>query len=413
MLKAYCETNRIDLLPLVNAIMTSYACELKKHAREKTRKIAWCSSAGPVELLRAMDFEVYFPEKHWELLGPTDTASDLDPVTPTHCKSPEFQSFLTADSIAKSSVRVKRHDFHGRSEMDVPEPDLLVFNTLQGSEVKQWLNWYARSLGKPVIGIDLPRNIGALTSADLKSVVLQLRNMILMLEAISGRKFDIDRLRAVTLSSRRCAELWQSCLKLSAYLPAPWSYFDHLQFIFPAVVLRGQECAIEFYERLFSELVKRVQQGEVTVRDEQIRLLWSGMPLWLEHSHLFSVLKSLKASVVASTSCNCWDLTALDETQPLISMARVYSGLFMGRDQDFQCAYLNRLVQEFRVDGLLLNGEPLNDQRPVQGFPALHRLSTDCGIPMLNISQVVDEQDCDRIAPAIPALERFIEHLSG
>ncbi|HDZ58967.1 MAG TPA: 2-hydroxyacyl-CoA dehydratase, partial [Ignavibacteriales bacterium] len=35
------------------------------------KKIAWCTSVGPAELLRSFGFEVYFPENHGALLGAT------------------------------------------------------------------------------------------------------------------------------------------------------------------------------------------------------------------------------------------------------------------------------------------------------------------------------------------------------
>ena len=43
------------------------------------KKVAWCTSVGPAELLRSFGFEVYFPENHGALLGATRTAMDFIP----------------------------------------------------------------------------------------------------------------------------------------------------------------------------------------------------------------------------------------------------------------------------------------------------------------------------------------------
>lgn len=43
------------------------------------RKVAWCTSVGPAELLRSFGFDVYFPENHGALLGATRTAMDYIP----------------------------------------------------------------------------------------------------------------------------------------------------------------------------------------------------------------------------------------------------------------------------------------------------------------------------------------------
>ena len=41
-------------------VMADYFYELDAAAKSGTRKIAWCTSVGPAELLRAMGFLVYF-----------------------------------------------------------------------------------------------------------------------------------------------------------------------------------------------------------------------------------------------------------------------------------------------------------------------------------------------------------------
>jgi hypothetical protein len=51
--------------------MRQYYTELDEASQSRSRKIAWCTSQGPVELLRAMGFLVYFPENHGVLLGTT------------------------------------------------------------------------------------------------------------------------------------------------------------------------------------------------------------------------------------------------------------------------------------------------------------------------------------------------------
>ena len=57
--------------------MKDYYYELNEAATTGSPKIAWCTSVGPTELLRAMGFLVYFPETHGALLGSTRTATDL------------------------------------------------------------------------------------------------------------------------------------------------------------------------------------------------------------------------------------------------------------------------------------------------------------------------------------------------
>ena len=59
-------------------LMAGYFHELGDASTHGGRKIAWCTSVGPAELLRAMGFLVYFPENHGALLG-TSRLAPCDP----------------------------------------------------------------------------------------------------------------------------------------------------------------------------------------------------------------------------------------------------------------------------------------------------------------------------------------------
>ena len=59
--------------------MADHFLELDNAARTGSPKVAWCSSVGPAELLRALGYLVYFPENHAALLGATRMAVDLIP----------------------------------------------------------------------------------------------------------------------------------------------------------------------------------------------------------------------------------------------------------------------------------------------------------------------------------------------
>lgn len=61
------------------------------------KKIAWCTSVGPAELLRSFGFEVYFPENHGALLGATRTAMDFIPEAIKCGYSGHVCSYTTAD----------------------------------------------------------------------------------------------------------------------------------------------------------------------------------------------------------------------------------------------------------------------------------------------------------------------------
>ena len=77
--------------------MTDYYYELDNASKTGEKKIAWCTSVGPAEILRTMGFLVYFPETHSAMLGSTRMATDLIPKANAIGYSPDICSYLTAD----------------------------------------------------------------------------------------------------------------------------------------------------------------------------------------------------------------------------------------------------------------------------------------------------------------------------
>ena len=52
----------------LRALMAAYFNELNEAATQQTAKVAWCTSVGPAELLRAFGFRVHFPENHGAMI---------------------------------------------------------------------------------------------------------------------------------------------------------------------------------------------------------------------------------------------------------------------------------------------------------------------------------------------------------
>ena len=92
----------------LKSMMQQYFSELEEASSNKSRKVAWCTSIGPCELLHAMGFEVYYPENHGALLGATRCATDMISFAAAAGYSPDICSYLTSDvgAFLKSEVAV-------------------------------------------------------------------------------------------------------------------------------------------------------------------------------------------------------------------------------------------------------------------------------------------------------------------
>jgi len=242
---------------MMKKVMGRYFMELAAGPKEG-KKTAWCTSVGPAELLRALGFNVYFPENHGAMLGATRMATDLIPLANARGFSPDICSYLTSDvgSYLKGETPLQKMGMDG-----LPRADVLVFNTNQCRDVKDWFQFYAREWDVPCVGIHTPRAIGDLGGSIIDDVAAQTEALVAPLEEVAGTKLDPERLREVIALSKRCTELWKAVLGTAANVPSPLTFFDGTIQMGPAVVLRGHPDAVDYYETLLAELEQRVANG--------------------------------------------------------------------------------------------------------------------------------------------------------
>jgi len=390
-------------------LMADYFHELDAAAENGSPKVAWCTSVGPAELLRALGFLVYFPENHGALLGTSRVASDLIPAANAIGYSPDICSYLTGDVgswLRKTTPLTKAFGMKG-----VPKPDVLVYNTNQCRDVQDWFAFYQRELDVPLLGIQTPRSIGDLTNDHIENQVAQTRAMIPDLEKVSAVRFDIDRLREVVASSHRCTQGWGKALRLARHKPSPLTFFDGTIHMGPAVVLRGDDRAVAYYEVLSEELEARIAQGVGAVDDERHRFYWEGMPIWgklREHAETFGTRKTC---VVASTYCNSWIFEALSDPDPFVGMARAYAGIFIVRDEPFKEAYLTKMAKDYDIDAFIYHDAKTcpNNSNNRYGMPS--RLSDKIGIPHIVIQGDLNDLRLYSDEQADTQFEALIEQL--
>ncbi|HDM10781.1 MAG: 2-hydroxyacyl-CoA dehydratase [Deltaproteobacteria bacterium] len=390
-------------------IMANHFYDLDEAARTGSKKIAWCTSVGPAELLRGMGFLVYFPENHGAMLGATRMATELIPHANAIGYSPDICSYLTSDIgsyLAKKTPLTKAYNIKS-----VPRPDVLVFNTNQCRDVQDWFSWYGREFGVPVIGVHTHRDIGQIRDYQIKDIAKQIEDLVPPLEEVSGQKFDMDRFREAVELSRQCSVLWRTCLETAAAIPSPWTFFDHTIHMGPAVVARGTKEAVDYYELLLEELNQRIESGIAAVEGEKYRLYWEGMPIWGKLRPLSELFISLKTCIVASTYCNSWIFDQLDPEEPFESMARAYTELFIVRDEAYKEQYIKNCHEFFKFHGIIFHDAKTcpNNSNNRYGMP--ERLSKKMGIPTLTINGDLNDLRCYSEEQAKTNVEAFIEQL--
>jgi benzoyl-CoA reductase/2-hydroxyglutaryl-CoA dehydratase subunit BcrC/BadD/HgdB len=391
--------------------MGDYYRELDAAAKSGDKKIAWCTSVGPAELLRSLGFLVYFPETHAAMLGTTRMSTDYIPFATAQGYSPEVCSYMTADIGAYlQGVTPLSKAFEGIKS--VPKPDVLVFNTNQCRDVEDWFSWYSRRLNVPVYGVSGSRSVKDSKESIVLSVKKQFEELVEPLEKVSGNKFDIDKLKETVALSRQCSDLWKETLETAAAKPAPLTFFDGCTLMGPAVVGRGTQAAVEIYKKLLAEFKERVKNKEGAVEGEKFRLYWDGMPVWGRlgaHSGLFA---GLQANVLASTYCSSWIFTALDAKDPFASMAQAYTDLFIVRSDDYKEQYIKDKIDLYDIDGIIYHDAKTCPNNTNCRYGLSKRIEENTKIPSLTIYGDLNDLRCLSDEQTKTNVEAFIEQLA-
>ncbi len=400
---------KIEATGLMNKYMADYFYELDAASKSRDKKIAWCTSVGPAELLHSFGFLVYYPENHGAMLGATRMATDLIPYANAIGYSPDICSYLTSDIGSYLTNNTPLTKAYGIES--VPKPDVLVFNTNQCRDVQDWMAWYANEFKAPLIGINTPRTPTDVNDVIINSVAEQIEGLTGKLEEISGNKFDPKKLSAVMALSRECTELWKEVLDTAAAKPSPISFFDCTIHMGPAVVLRGTQQAVDYYKILLAELKERVANNIGAVDDEKYRIYWEGMPVWgrlRQHSELFA---GLNACVLASTYCNSWIFSDFDENDHFRSMAKAYTELFIVRSDSAKEHYIKKMIKTFAIDGIVYHDAKTcpNNSNCRYGMP--QRLEKRTGVPSITINGDLNDMRMVSDEQTKTNIEAFIEQI--
>jgi benzoyl-CoA reductase/2-hydroxyglutaryl-CoA dehydratase subunit BcrC/BadD/HgdB len=402
--------NKLKSTAAISKFMADYYYELSAASESGNPKIAWCTSVGPAEILRAMGYLVYFPETHSAMLGATRMATDLIPEANALGYSPDICSYLTADIGAfLKGVTPLAKIYEGIT--GIPKPDVLVFNTNQCRDVQDWFSWYGEKFNAPVLGVYTHRNVGTVSNALVSSIAKQMQELAGSLEKISGKSLDLNNLKQVVALSRECSGVWKKVLQTAASQPSPLTFFDATTLMGPAVVGRGTQKAVDVFKTLLSELEERIQNGEGAIDNEQFRIYWEGMPVWgrlRAHSELFA---GLNANVLASTYCNSWIFSRLDPEDPFNSMAEAYTELFIVRSDAAKEKYIRDMLDLFKIDGIIYHDAKTcpNNSNCRYGMP--QRLEKQSGVPSLTIHGDLNDLRLLSDEQTKTNVEAFIEQL--
>jgi benzoyl-CoA reductase subunit B len=290
-----------------------------------------------------------------------------------------------------------------------PKPAMVVASNMCNTYIK-WAEIWERQYGCPVFVLDLPGWRGTGFEYDSSSVTFrndvkyvegQIRDLIILSAEVSGKKFDIDKLREILGNVNRMSELYRSILALNKNKPAPFNALtEGINYMGIANILRGRPEGVEFMETVLTELEERVAYGVGAVPDERFRLLLVGTACYTNFREFVGMFERWDGIFVASEYMSYagggldrglnYDLTRPIESlaeQILITAQPSMSGIFFSHE------WQAKVAEEYDIDGICYHGVK-SCRTTAAGLPdAREWLLSNADVPGLFIqSDLVDSR---------------------
>ncbi|HKZ69890.1 MAG TPA: 2-hydroxyacyl-CoA dehydratase family protein, partial [Anaerolineales bacterium] len=180
-------------------------------APERGEKSAYVFVMGSIaEILRVFDFHTVFPEINSLQTAVRRVAHEYLNTAEDYGYSPDICGYVKADVAMQ--LQGGKHPM-GR----IPKPDIAVYTNACNTYIK-WAEIWERLYHIPIFTLDVPgtRGHGKQTwpghpdfEEDKRYVAAQLKELITLCEEVSGKHFDIDRLREVMREANVMSRAWK------------------------------------------------------------------------------------------------------------------------------------------------------------------------------------------------------------
>jgi benzoyl-CoA reductase subunit B len=235
------------------------------------------------ELLRSFDMNLVFPEINSLQTAVRRVAHEYLNEAEDYGYSPDICGYVKADVTVQ--LRKGAHPM-GR----IPPPSLAVLTNACNTYIKWGEIWERMYEGVPVFTLDVPgtRTAGGETwpgdpafERDRAYVASQLRELIAICERVTGRQFDVDRLREIMAHANAMSTAFKTVLDLNRHRPAPFNAVtDGTIYLGVANGFRGTPEGAAYFQDLVEEMQYKADHGLGTLHDEKYRLVFVGVPCY-------------------------------------------------------------------------------------------------------------------------------------
>jgi benzoyl-CoA reductase subunit B len=324
------------------------------------------------EILRTFDLPVVFPEINSLQTAVRHVAHAYLNEAEDYGYSPDICGYVKADVALQ--LRGGQHPM-GR----IPPPALAVLTNACNTYIK-WAEIWERLYHIPVFTLDIPGTRAAGTQTwpgdpgferDRRYVQAQLGELIGLCEQVTGRAFDMDRLRQVMRYANAMSRGWQRVLSLNQSRPALFDAItDGTIYLGVTNGFRGTAAGSAFFARLVEEMEYKAAHALGTLSEEKYRLVFVGVPcypifrrfheMFAEHGGVFVNSTYLWFAAGGTNLGFEYDLSRPLESLAegvLISVRHAMDSMFHSHQA------LIDMLEPFRVDGVVYH--PIKSCRTV------------------------------------------------
>jgi benzoyl-CoA reductase/2-hydroxyglutaryl-CoA dehydratase subunit BcrC/BadD/HgdB len=341
------------------------------------RKVAWVTSGGPVEFLKALGFFTLYPENHGAVCGVRRKVVELSAHAENLGFGPDLCSYARTDigSLVSGDTPVGR----------LSRPDLLLCCNNICQTVLYWYQVLADHFKVPLVLIDTPFIYDEVTVHAVDYVTRQLEEAVATAERVAGKSLSQKSLRKTGRAAKDAMLLWREIMKGCENRPAPISAFDEFFLMAPIVDMRGQKAAVDFYRHVLDEVKERVDKGVGSLKNERKRLLWDNIPIWHHVRGLSEMLAEAGAALVASTYTNAWGELAdmIDVDHVLESGARAYLHVILNRSAGHKLKTMKQMIRDYQIDGVIMHNDRSCKPYSMGQADQRDRLVEEDGVPAL------------------------------
>ncbi len=384
---------------------------------KKGKFVIWIAIVVPVELLKGFDVVISVPENHSAVCA----AKRLGPVLAEKSESEGFSMDLC------SYARIDLGSFFEKKKSSpiggLPKPDLLISNNNNCSLLTKWFDVYHRKFNIPHYKIDVPFCYTPQKEKDLQYIVSQFRDLIELIEQLTGQPFNIEKVETAIEYSNKALFYWKQFLNSAEHHPSGISAFDSFVHMAPYLSShRGTPLIVEHYKMLAEETKMLMEEGRYPVTNERYRLLWDNIAPWHQLRAMSSRLAEFDANIVYATYTSCMGTIEggvehykLEPARPLESLARIQNSTVCPYGLELRYKVMSEIVQKYDINGIIFTSNFSCKPYSVMQFDLMRKMKgrfPDVPCAMINVDHAdVRKYNEEKVFLRIEALLEQIDSL--